>query len=221
VSTMNVTCKDRERIFAGGTPDEWKALEAHAASCAECAEELQAWKNISLAAQDLKQDWDSPSLWPRIAQSLDQSKRPKKAWWQRWIEALRTPSLTWQTAAAAAVLLVITGSAVWIVVRPSEPGIPKNQALLNNSAVEEVEHAEAAYVRAIDKLDAQARPQLDNPTTPLMANYREKLLVLDSAIAELRAEADQNPANGHVRRQLLAMYQEKEDTLEQVLEGKQ
>ena len=218
---MNITCKDRERVFADGTAEQWLALETHALSCADCAEELRGWKNVSLAAEKLKEDWDSPSLWPRIAQRLAENNRARQDRLQRWFEGLRAHSLTWQTAAAVAVLAVITGSAVWMALNSSHPDIPQNAALLSNGAVEEVEHAEAAYVRAIDKLDAQARPQLDNPTTPLMANYREKLLVLDSAISELRSQANLNPGNGHLRRQLLAMYQEKEDTLEEVLEGKQ
>ena len=92
---------------------------------------------------------------------------------------------------------------------------------MNDRAVNDVERAEAAYEQAIDKLDAQARPQLQNSSAPLMANYREKLLVLDSAIADLKSQASINPANGHVRRELLAMYREKQDTLEQVLEAKQ
>ena len=93
--------------------------------------------------------------------------------------------------------------------------------LLKNRAVSEVEKAQASYEEAIEKLDAQARPQLENASTPLMASYREKLQVLDSAIAELKSQAGINPANGHLRRQLLAMYQEKQETLEQVLEAKQ
>ena len=39
---MNATCSDRERIFEDGTPAEWTALEAHAASCPLCAEEVRA-----------------------------------------------------------------------------------------------------------------------------------------------------------------------------------
>ena len=85
----------------------------------------------------------------------------------------------------------------------------------------DVEKKEAAYEEAIDKLDAQARPQLDKASTPLMASYREKLQVLDSAIADLKSQAGINPANGHLRRQLLAMYREKQDTLEEILEAKQ
>jgi hypothetical protein len=86
--------------------------------------------------------------------------------------------------------------------------------------VRNVEKAEVAYEEAIDKLDAQARPQLENASTPLMSSYREKLQVLDSAITDLKLQAGVNPANGHLRRQLLAMYQEKQDTLEEVLEAK-
>lgn len=216
---MNITCNDRERILADGSAEEWAALEIHARSCAACAEELRAWKNLWLAAQELKEDWDSPSLWPRIAGKLDE-QRARKSWLGRWLAAAWTSSAAWQTAAAVLILVVITGSAVWVLVRPPRE-VPLKAALLSNSAVDEVEHAEAAYVRAIDKLDAQARPQLDNPSTPLMASYREKLLVLDGAIAELRSQANLNPGNGHLRRQLLAMYQEKQDTLEEVLEAKQ
>ena len=76
-------------------------------------------------------------------------------------------------------------------------------------------------MQAIDKLAAEARPQLDNPATPLLAGYQEKLLVLDSAIADLRAQAGMNPSNAQLRYQLLAMYQEKQHTLEEALEAKQ
>jgi hypothetical protein len=76
-------------------------------------------------------------------------------------------------------------------------------------------------VQAIAKLAAEASPQLDNPATPLLANYHEKLLLLDSAIADLRAQAGLNPSNAQLRHQLLAMYQEKQHTLKEVLEVRQ
>jgi hypothetical protein len=73
-------------------------------------------------------------------------------------------------------------------------------------------------VAAIDRLGREAKPQLEKPETPLLANYREKLLVLDGAIDDLRAQAGQNPSNAHLRYQLLAMYQEKQRTLEEIVE---
>ncbi len=95
-----------------------------------------------------------------------------------------------------------------------------DKSLLKSSTLKEVESAESSYERAIDKLAAETKPQLENPATPLLANYHEKLLVLDSAIADLRAQAGLNPSNAQLRYQLLAMYREKQHTLEEVLEAK-
>ena len=216
---MNISCNDRERIFLDGTREEWLAFARHAASCPACGEELRAWKNLSVAAADLHQEWDSPSLWSRIEQALSPQPTAAASWWQRLLGSWGLEALEWQAPAAALLLVALTSSAVWLVIRPVDPS--QNRALLNDRAVNEVERAQADYERAIDKLDAKARPQLENSSTPLVANYREKLLVLDSAIADLKSQAGSNPANGHLRRQPLAMYQEKQHTLEQVLEAKQ
>jgi hypothetical protein len=219
---MTISCNDRERIFLDGTPEEWATLESHSMDCAACAEEVRAWKNLSCAASELHQEWDSPALWPRIEQALaQQSVAAKHTRWQRFFGSWNLASLQWQTAAAALLLVALTVSSIWFMANLRTHTIPDNQALLNDRTVRDVEHAEAAYERAIDKLDAQARPQLQNSSAPLLANYREKLLVLDGAIADLKSQASINPANGHVRRELLAMYREKQDTLEQVLEAKQ
>ena len=220
---MNIKCNDRERIFLDGTPQEWAALEDHCGNCAACAEELRAWKNLSIAASELHHDWDSPALWPRIEQALSQQPgaTSKQSHLQRLFGSWNLGALQWQTAAAALLLVALTASAIWFMVTVDPHRTPDDQALLNDRAVNDVERAEASYERAIDKLDAQARPQLQNSTSPLLANYREKLFVLDSAIADLKSQTSINPANGHLRRELLAMYREKQDTLEQVLEVKQ
>jgi hypothetical protein len=215
---MNVTCKDRDRIFEDGSPAEWAALEAHASACASCAEELRDWKSVSLAAEELRDYTESPLLWPRIQRALTaESARPQKGW--NWRSLWPGLSLSWQTAAAAAFALILLVSAGWFFRRPVGPSAP-SASLLKRDALADVERAESAYAQAIDKLAAQAKLQLDNPETPLMANYREKLLVLDSAIDDLRAQAGQNPSNAHLRSELLAMYQEKQRTLEDVLEEK-
>jgi hypothetical protein len=217
---MNVTCNDRERIFLDGTPEEWTALEAHAAACAACGEEIRGWKSLSVAASELHQEWDSTVLWPRIEEALKQQSPSNDSWLHRFFGSWNLGLVQWQVAAAALLVVALTGSAIWFVTHQRSGKIPQNEALLKDSAVNEVERTEAAYERAIDKLDAQARPQLENSSAPLIANYREKLLVLDSAISDLKSQAGINPANGHLRRQLLAMYQEKQDTLEEMLEAK-
>ena len=218
---MDVSCKDRERIFADGSPTEWAALQAHAATCPSCAEELRAWKSLSSAAAELRDYSESPTLWPRIHEALVQQadRRTKRTerWNWRWLLA-GVP--LWQAAAIAAVLLLLITPAIMRYVQQHRAPQPESADLLRRKALTEVERTEAAYVQAIDKLALQAKHQLDSPDTPLMASYREKLQVLDSAISDLQAQAGQNPSNAHLRHQLLAMYQEKERTLEEVLEEK-
>jgi hypothetical protein len=218
---MNVTCSNRDRIFQDGTPEDWAALENHAASCAVCAEEIHSWKSLSVAAQELRDYADTPSLWPRIQRSLaEQSilETQHSAGWRRRSFWLSSP-LLWQTAAAAAFVLILAIGGL-LYLRPPRPAAPGQPDLLKAKALSDVERAETTYVQAIDGLAAQANPELDNPPTPLLASYREKLLVLDSAIDDLRAQAGQNPSNAHLRYELLAMYQEKQRTLEEILKEK-
>jgi hypothetical protein len=220
---MNVTCNDRNRIFEDGTPGEWAALEAHATGCPACTEELRAWKALSVAAQELRNYSESPALWTRIERALavEATAKPQLAERRRWFSFLPSIPLGWQTALAGALVLVLTISAGWIYLRRPVRDGESDKSLLKSAALKDVETAQAAYVQAIDKLAAEAKPGLENSSTPLLANYREKLLVLDSAIADLREQAAMNPSNAQLRYQLLAMYQEKQRTLEGVLEAKQ
>lgn len=223
---MNVDCKDRDRIFEDGTLAEWAALEAHSANCPACAEELRAWKALSIAAHELRDYSDSPLLWPRIERALAQqaASRSDRARFWNWLNLGAGFTVGWQVAAAAALVLILTVTAT-VVVRNGKrggggPPVAEDKSLLKSPALAEVERTQAAYEQAIDKLAAEARPQIDNPTTPLQASYREKLLVLDSAIDDLRAQAGLNPSNAHLRQQLLAMYEEKQQTLQDILEAK-
>jgi hypothetical protein len=220
---MNVTCNDRDRIFEGGTPDEWRELEAHACGCPACAEELRAWKALSVAAQELRDYSESPTLWTRIERALaeEATVKPRLAKHRKWFSFLPSIPLGWQTVAAGAFVLALTLSAGWIYLHRSVRDGESDKSLLKSGALKDVESAQAAYVQAIDKLAAEAKPGLENSSTPLLANYHEKLLVLDSAIADLREQAGMNPSNAQLRYQLLAMYREKQHTLEEVLEAKQ
>lgn len=222
---MNVTCKDRDRIFEDGTATEWAALEAHAAGCTACAEEVRAWKSLSVTAKELQDYSASPELWTRIERALveEDARKARRAERKRWFAFLPAISVGWQAALAGAFVLILTVSVSWKLIQKTDPGDGQGQpspSLLKSAALKEVESTERAYEKAIDKLAAEAKPQLEDPATPLMANYHEKLLVLDSAIDDLRAQAGLNPSNAQLRFQLLAMYQEKQKTLEEVLEAR-
>jgi hypothetical protein len=217
---MNIACSDRDLIFQDGTSAEWAALEAHAVSCPLCAEEVRAWKSLSVAAKELRDCSDSPSFWPRIERALaeEAARNAQRAKRKNWFSFLPSFWPTWQTTLASALVLALTISGGWLILRRPGHKMENDESLLQSRALKEVESAETVYEHAIDKLAAETKPQLENPTTPLLANYHEKLLVLDSAIADLRAQAGMNPSNAQLRYQLLAMYQEKQHTLEEVLE---
>jgi hypothetical protein len=219
---MKVSCSDRDRIFEDGSPAEWAALEAHAACCGTCEEEIRAWKSLSVAAAELRDYSENPSFWPRIERALAEEavRSSQHAGRKSWFSFLPSFSLAWQTALVGAFVLVLTIAGGWIYVHRPVRTSENDNSLLKSSTLKEVESAEMAYERAIDKLAADTKPQLENPATPLLANYQEKLQVLDSAIADLRAQAGMNPSNAQLRYQLLAMYQEKQRTLQEVLEAK-
>lgn len=217
---MKLSCNDRERIFLDGSAEEWAALEQHAEGCSACAEEMRAWKSLSVAAEELRNYPEDAGLWTKIKTSLleQQPKIVRRGFWDR-LGIGSEISVGWRAVLAGALVIVLALSGVYVV-RHGNKTEPGQSRLLKNSGLAEVERTERDYRKAIDQLAAETKPQLESPATPLLTSYKEKLLVLDSAIDELRMEAGRNPSNAHLRYQLLAMYQEKQETLQEVLETK-
>jgi hypothetical protein len=169
-------------------------------------------EEISRAAREMRREWDSPHLWPRIQAAL--AAEAARA------ERRHAPSRVsaWLTLAAAAVL--VFGVAVVLRVRAPQAGAPPAEAerrLLTDKALREVERTEGDYVRSIEALSRVAESKVEEAGSPLMMSYREKLLLLDSAIAECRDRIDRNRFNARLRRELLSLYQEKQHTLQQVM----
>ena len=217
---MKADCRDLERALSGPDAALREAFEAHAASCAACGRELAQWRAISEAAPALRKSWDSPGLWPRLHQALAEESQRAPA---RASGAGARSRLWWVPAASIAALFVIATAGVWVFRNSggreplSEHWRTTKAPLLTERAVDEVETAEKAYLVSIEKLSALAAPKLADASSPVLVNYREKLDVLDSAIAELRSSIDQNRFNTHLRRELLAVYQEKQRTLQQLM----
>jgi hypothetical protein len=208
-------CSDLEQALMEENPELLAAAEQHAANCSACREELTMWREISAAARTMHKEWPAPALWPRIHGALETDIASRRGW-RAWVGDL-APALRWQTAFAALALVLISGASVWLLMRHMYPAQPQDAHLLTDQAVQQVEQAEKNYEESIDKLAKLADPKLKDPSTPLMANYREKLDLLDAAISDCRANLDKNRANAHLRQELLSFYQEKQQTLQEVL----
>ena len=100
---------------------------------------------------------------------------------------------------------------------PKRVSRPPSHEFLTDAALQEVQQAEAAYARSIEKLSSVAGPELQQPGSPLAAAYREKLVLLDSAIADLKANVVRNQYNAYLRTELASLYGEKQRTLQEWL----
>ncbi len=215
---MKLSCADLERALSGGDPEVLTAFEAHAHGCNACAAELARWRRVAEAAPSLRKSWDSPELWPAIRQNLAEesqspaARRAPKAW-LRFLPAAAMAALF---GVAAAGLLVFRNSGGRDPLVAAQWQTTKDP-ILAESAADEVEQAEKGYVESIEKLSRLAEPRLLAASTPIALNYREKLAVLDSAIADLRSSIEQNRYNTHLRRELLAAYREKQKTLQDLM----
>ena len=220
---MKVECKDLERVLREQEPVEISALETHAKDCNACRAELDVWNEISVAARTMRHHDDDPRLWVGIRARLQEEKHTEEARRSRWNFSALWEGFRWQAAAAVAAVLLLLAVNFKILAPPSKnAGIPPDNGtaerrLLTDKALKETQTAEAAYVQSIEKLAVLAEPKLEKADTPLAANYREKLLLLDAAIAECRKQTDGNKYNAHLQRELTSLYQEKKRTLEAVL----
>jgi len=200
---VNITCNELDNLLLEGDVFSMEQAAKHAAGCDACSERLASWNDISRTARTMRGEWRSDMLWPRIDRAIAADKRR------------RVTSRLWQIAAAV-VLTVAMGSGWWYAVRVQR-NAAFDRAILQSSALDEVERAERAHVAAINQLQKVAEPKLENDDSPLMISYKEKLMVLDDAIAECQTNIDRNRQNAHLRRQLLAIYSEKQKTLQDVL----
>ena len=196
---MILECGDLERALR--TPELMSDMRAHAGQCAACREQLYLWDEISRLAPGLHEEWESPFLWPRIQANLVAEPTHRRTPWWRWV-------------VAAAALLVLAA-----MLQPWWTGKPANRELLTESALQEVQQAEGAYARSIEKLSALAAQSLEHSSSPTAAAYREKLTLLDSGIAELKATVENNRYNTYLQRELASLYRQKQQTLQEWLQN--
>jgi len=213
---MKFECGDLDRALA--TPELMPEAREHLKQCAACRREYRVWTEISSAAKELHHEWGSPELWGRIRAVIEAERKPKTAWWKS-AKAL---------GLAAVVLIGVTLA----LMRPWERGASPapspgadgfaalnagNRDFLTEQALKEVESTEAAYRQSIDKLSQLAQPKLKKASSPVEVNCREKLVMLDSAIAETRANLDHNRFNVQLQTALANLYREKQQTLKELL----
>jgi len=212
---MKFECGDLERALA--VSELMPEAREHLKQCANCRREYRLWNEISATGRQLHEGWDSPDLWPNIRKLLEAEPKPKSdsAWWSEWT--------IWAVAAAVliGIGLLLLPRLQQAIQTPEEriahTGGKTDRDFLTEQALEDVQRTEAAYRRSIDKLSQLAEPKLADRGSALAANYKEKLLLLDSAISDTRSNLDHNRFNVRLQTELADLYREKQQTLQELL----
>ena len=198
---MTIHCTQLDNLLIEGDAYSMEIAERHAETCATCAATLASWKDISQTARGMQTTWQNDMLWPRIERSIRAEKR-------------RMPA--WMTIAASFAIFALIGVMAWTASLKIKANRFERE-IVNAAKIDAVRDAEQKHREAIAALEEQAEDTLDDPSTPLLVSYKEKLMLLDDAIAQCETAIQQNRRNAHLRKQLQAMYSEKQRTLQEVL----
>ena len=157
-------------------------IDAHCRGCTACRELLADLKDIRAAAAALDRRTPSPDVWRAIAARVGPAA-PKPRF-----------GAGWQQLAAAAALVIVLGSAVWIATGTYWRAQPSGASseLVRNAATE-LQLAEQHYANAITALE-QLTVNRDTTLDPsVAAEIAQSLKSIDRAIDDSRAALKSDP----------------------------
>lgn len=205
----------------GELPDgERVALEAHLATCSDCAAVLAGLRRVVSHAQHLEQRGPRRDLWPAIAGRIGATPpaetvmglASRRGGARRWSFSLP------QLAAAAILIMTLSGGTVWLLRSPAPlpaagttaPLPSGTPAALNASAT--ASQSYAAAVADLERVLATGRGELDTTTVRVI---EQNLAAIDHAIAEAQRALVADPANLYLNTHLAETMRRKLDLLRQ------
>ena len=196
--------QDRLSEYIDGelTAQEGAALEAHVASCDDCAATLDGLRAVKEEARMLQDRAAPPALWDAIAAAIaaDAAPQPKVIDIATRRHAPRRWSFTVpQLAVAALALMLLSGGGAWLVltgrgVEPVPPVVAANEepdqvvrpVAAEGRAEQDLDHA----VADLEALLEAGRSKLSPET---IATIETNLKIVDDAIEEARVALEQDP----------------------------
>lgn len=192
-------------------PDR-SALEAHLESCDSCSAVLADLRRVVAEARQLDDRGPARDLWPGIARQIGATPVPARGAGRRW--SFSVPQL----AAAAVMLMTLSGSAVWLVQSEGSSAagpVATVPAAATPAAINASHSAAQSYAAAVADLErvvAGGRAQLDSTTVRII---EQNLAVIDQAIAQAQRALQADPANMYLNTHLAETMRRKLDLLRQ------
>lgn len=186
-------------------------FQSHAKECPVCLEKVRQDEELLQLSRSLKKRHvDAPFLWTRIEQDLRLEEEQQKSrhngrrgfFWHSWMKI---------PAAALLFVALCLGSLLWL-----RSGL-FDSTLLADSALRRIVKREQRYERSIEKLQARILPQLPDLGLELMLLYRDRMETIDEQILACKEALRENPGNTHIRQYMLAAFQDKKETLREIM----
>lgn len=200
----------------GGLPaPERSAVEAHLAGCAACRATLDDLRRVVARAQGAR-DYTPKDLWPGIAERIGAAGTPVTSLERHRARRAIVVTLP-QLAAAAVLLMAVSGGGAWVALRGRAPLAPAPAAaptVVRTAASGLPSRAELSYTSAVNELErtlAAGRGRLAPATVTVLET---NLARIDRAIAEARRALAADPANAYLNSHLADAMQQKIDLLQ-------
>src|SRR5687767_11893430 len=203
----------------GELPDgDRVALESHLTTCSDCAAVLADLRRVVSRARQLEQRGPRRDLWPRIAGRIGATPPAET----EVVELATHRGRRWsfslpQLAAAAILLMTLSGGTVWLFRSPAlSPAarvtapLPAGTPAMNASTT--ASQSYAAAVADLERVLATGRAQLDTTTVRVI---EQNLAAIDHAIAEAQRALVADPANMYLNSHLAETMRRKLDLLRQ------
>jgi anti-sigma factor RsiW len=224
-------------------PHERAALDEHLAVCDVCRATLRALEAVVAAAAAVPDTDPATDLWPGIAARIRQSQAetttpseaaadvPVTSVARREIAPARRFSFTSaQLAAAAVVLMMLSGGSVWLLQRTAplgmdaagagtivhSAGAPASTRLVDSQADVDAAVAFEDDVAELQRALDLHRGSLDPTTIEVVERSLESI---DDAIADARSALAADPGNENLHRQLDSTMRKKVELLRRVTRG--
>lgn len=193
------------------------ALEEHMTSCAACRATLAELRDVVAAASAVQDTAPSTDLWPGISARIA-AGRPAVTPLAAARASRRFTFSVHQLAAAAVILMAVTGTAVWYAAdRAAAPDLASGTVVQSAAgSARQVSTAplpEPQYtddVTGLERALEENRAQLDPATIEVIERSLESI---DHAIEDARAALESDPGNPYLHRQLDNTMRKKVDIL--------
>ncbi len=193
---------------------EQAALEAHLKTCSDCSGVLSELREVVNRARNLEERQLRRDLWPDIATRIGATPAQVRPIGRRWSFSLP------QLAAAAVLLMTLSGGTVWLMNSPAVapgtgPAVATATPIAPPTAIHASRNAAESYASAVADLErvlAGARSRLDTTTVRVI---EQNLAVIDKAIAQAQRALQADPANLYLNTHLAETMRRKLDLLRQ------